>query len=59
MEIVAGPGDAVVVETVVHVDAGDEEETRRLLAEMAWVAEPDRGGGWALSYPAAGAIDSP
>ncbi|HMB55199.1 MAG TPA: DUF4097 family beta strand repeat-containing protein [Thermoanaerobaculia bacterium] len=51
VRLVAGDGDAVVVRATAHVDAGDGEENRKILSELGWVRDPDRRGGWALSYP--------
>lgn len=53
VRLVAGTGDAVVVQATAHVDAGDEEENALILGGMGWVADPDRRGGWALGYPVA------
>lgn len=50
VEIVPGSGDTLVVEATVHAAGRNDEETRRLLADMGWERASD-GDGWALSYP--------
>ncbi len=53
VELIAGSGDEIVVEAVVHAKGRDEAETRELLAEMKWEEGRDRKGReeWSLTYP--------
>jgi DUF4097 and DUF4098 domain-containing protein YvlB len=53
VDLVAGQGNEVVVEAVIHGDAGSAEETRQLLQGMRWTQDHDGKGReeWTLSYP--------
>lgn len=53
VEIVAGGGSEVVVETTVHAAGRDGAQTERLLSSLQWEESRDVMGkpGWALSYP--------
>ncbi len=52
VEIVAGGGSQVVVETTVHAAGRDAAETQRLLDALRWEEGEVKGkAGWALSYP--------
>lgn len=50
MRLVPGSGDEVTAVVTVHAEGDSAAETRRLLQDMKWVPDPDRGG-YALSYP--------
>jgi hypothetical protein len=53
VELVAGPGNQVIVDAEVHVELPGSGETQRLLQEMKWVKSQDAKGReeWDLSYP--------